>query len=317
MYFIRLYYLVFFCYNFYLEVMRVKCNLCPRNCNVDRDKGELGYCKASSEMVIARYSRHMWEEPILSGVQGSGTIFFSYCNMKCLFCQNYEISEFHQGRIVSVEEFSDICLDLQNHRVHNINLVTPTMYVPKIIEGLKLAKGKGLKIPVVYNTSSYENVDTIKMLDGYVDIYLPDLKYYDDYLGEKYSHCSDYFKYASLAIDEMVRQVPKIEIDSDGMMRRGVIVRHMIMPGHVDDSKKIIKYLYDKYGDKIYMSIMNQYTPVRKCKYKELNRRVYQSEYDEVIDFAYDLGVRNAFVQDGESQESSFIPDFNLFRVLD
>ena len=295
----------------------MKCNLCPRNCNVDRDKGELGYCRAPSDMVIARYSRHMWEEPVLSGDKGSGTIFFSYCNMRCSFCQNYEISEFHKGRIVNIDEFSDFVMDLQNNHVHNINLVTPTMYVPKIIEGIKLARDKGLVLPVVYNTSSYENVDTIKMLDGTIDIYLPDLKYYDDQLGEKYSNCSDYFKYASLAIDEMVRQVPKIEIDSNGIMKKGVIVRHMIMPGCVYDSKRIIKYLYLKYHDNIIISIMNQYTPVRDSKYQELNRRVYEEEYEEVVDYAYDLGVRNAFTQEGESQEISFIPDFNIFRVMD
>ena len=292
----------------------MKCNLCPRNCNVDRDK-ELGYCKAPSEMVIARYSRHMWEEPIISGDKGSGTIFFSYCNMGCLFCQNYEISELHKGKLVSVEEFSDICLDLQNNGVSNINLVTPTMFVYKIIEGLKLAKDKGLNIPIVYNTSSYENIDTIKMLDGYVDIFLPDLKYYDDNLGKKYSNVSNYFEYASKAIDVMVKQVGNIEI-LDGMINKGVIVRHMVMPGGVDDSKKIIKYLYDKYGDSIFISIMNQYTPVRECKYSELNRRVYDSEYDEVVNYAYDLGVRRAFIQEGDSQLESFIPNFDLFKGI-
>lgn len=291
----------------------MKCNLCPWNCNVDRDK-VLGYCGAPADMVIARYSRHMWEEPVLSGDNGSGTIFFSYCNMRCSFCQNYELSELHKGRVVSVEEFSDICLELQNSGVHNINLVTPTMFVPKIIEGLKVAKDKGLKLPVIYNTSSYENVSTIKMLDGYIDIYLPDLKYYDDELGKKYSNIDNYFKYASLAIDEMVRQRPKIVIDKNGIMKSGVIVRHMVMPNNIGDSKRIIKYLYDKYHDSIIISIMNQYTPVRKNKYQELNRTLYESEYDEVIDYAYDIGVRNAFIQEGESQKNSFIPDFDKFK---
>lgn len=299
-----------------LWVIVMLCNLCPRNCNVDRDKGELGYCRAPADMVIARYSKHMWEEPVLSGDQGSGTIFFSYCNLKCCFCQNYEISEFHKGRRVSIEEFADICLDLQDSGVHNINLVTPVMFVPKIIEGLKIAQDRGLNIPVVYNTSSYENVDTIKMLDGYVDIYLPDLKYYDDRLGRKYSNCRDYFQYASKAIDEMIKQVGKVVIDDDGMMIRGVIVRHMVMPGGVDDSKKIIRYLYEKYHDDIVISIMNQYTPVRVSKYSELNCKVNGQEYDEVVDFAYDLGVRNAFIQEGDSQEISFIPDFDMFRAL-
>ena len=297
--------------------MYMKCNLCPRNCNVDRDKGELGYCMAPEDMVIARYSRHMWEEPVLSGDKGSGTIFFSYCNLRCCFCQNYELSELHKGRVVSVEEFSDICLDLQNSGVYNINLVTPTMFVPKIIVGIKLAKDRGLKIPVVYNTSSYENVSTIRMLDGYVDIYLPDLKYYDDMLGEKYSNVEHYFQYACCAIDEMVKQVGKVEIDENGIMRRGVIVRHMVMPHHVEDSKKILHYLYNQYHDNIIISIMSQYTPVRECQYHELNREVTDYEYDEVVNYAYDLGIRRAFIQDGKSQSSSFIPDFDVFKDID
>ncbi|MGN1028639.1 MAG: radical SAM protein [Bacilli bacterium] len=294
----------------------MKCYLCPRNCGVDRDNGELGYCMAPGEMVVARYSLHQWEEPVISGEQGSGTIFFSYCNMRCCFCQNYQISELHKGRVVSIEEFSRICLDLQENGAHNINLVTPTMYVPYIIEGLRLAKKNGLVIPIVYNTSGYENVDTIRMLEGLVDIYLPDLKYYDDKLGEKYSNCLNYFQYASKAIEEMVRQVGEFQIDQDGMMKRGVIVRHMVMPGNIEDSKKIIKYLYEKYGDKIILSIMNQYTPVRRLEYKELNRKVRREEYDEVINYAYDLGIRNAFIQEDDTQEESFIPDFDIFRAI-
>lgn len=294
----------------------MRCNLCPRNCNVDREKGELGYCMASSDMVIARYSLHMWEEPVISGDTGSGTIFFSYCNMRCCFCQNYEISELHKGRVVGVEEFSNICLELQEKGASNINLVTPTHYVPYIIGGLKLAKERGLNIPIVYNSSAYENVDTIKMLDGLVDIYLPDLKYYDNTYGLKYSKCRDYFKYASLAIDEMIRQVGSIEIDNDGMMKKGVIVRHLMLPSTIEDSKKIIKYLYDKYHDDIIISIMNQYTPVRKLEYNELNHKVKESDYDELINYAYDLGVRNAFIQEEETQDSSFIPDFNIFRAV-
>lgn len=290
----------------------MRCNLCPRNCNVDRNV-ELGYCKAPNKMVIARYSLHMWEEPIISGIKGSGTIFFSYCNLRCCYCQNYEISELHKGRVVSVEEFSDICLELQEKGASNINLVTPTMFVPWIKEGLLLAKSKGLNIPIVYNTSSYENAETIKMLEGIVDIYLADLKYYDDSLGKKYSKCKDYFKYASLCIDEMVKQVGDNIIDEDGLMEKGVIVRHLVLPNCIDDSKKIIKYLYAKYRDDIFISIMNQYTPVRESKYIELNRKVTDNEYDEVVDYAYDLGVRKAFIQEGCTQDSSFIPEFDEF----
>lgn len=294
----------------------MKCNLCPRNCNVDREKGELGYCGASSDMVIARYSLHMWEEPIISGEHGSGTIFFSYCSMRCCFCQNYEISELHKGRVVSVEEFCDICLELQDNGASNINLVTPTHYVPYIVKGLRLAKDSGLNIPIVYNSSAYENIDTIKMLDGLVDIYLPDLKYYDNIYGIKYSKCNDYFKYASSAIEEMVRQVGSIEMDNNGMLKKGVIVRHLLLPGALEDSKKIIKYLYDRYKDNIIISIMNQYTPARKLEYEELNHKVKDNDYDELINYAYDLGIRNAFIQEGETQDASFIPNFDVFKAI-
>lgn len=294
----------------------MKCNLCPRNCNVDRENGELGYCRASSDMVIARYSLHMWEEPVISGENGSGTIFFSYCNMRCCFCQNYEISELHKGRVVSIDEFSNICLELQDKGAANINLVTPTHYVPYIVEGLRIAKERGLNIPIVYNSSGYENANTIKMLDGLVDIYLPDLKYYDNSYGLKYSKCSDYFKYASQAIDEMFKQVGSVELDDNGMMKKGVIVRHLMLPGDLEDSKKVIKYLYDKYHDDIIISIMNQYTPVRKLEYDELNDKVKDNDYDELINYAYDLGIRNAFIQEGDTQGKSFIPDFDIFKAI-
>ena len=292
------------------------CNLCPRGCNVDRKSGEVGYCMAGNELVIARYSLHVWEEPVISGSNGSGTIFFSYCNMRCVFCQNYEISELHKGRSVSVDEFCDICLELQDKGASNINLVTPTHYVNLIVDGLKMAKERGLSVPIVYNSSGYDSVDAIRMLDGLVDIYLPDLKYYDDSYGIKYSNSHNYFKYASMAIEEMFRQVGKVEIDDNGMMKRGVIVRHLMMPFGLDDSKIIVKYLYDKYGDDIIISIMNQYTPVRKSCYEELNDKVSENDYDELIDYAYDLGVRNAFIQDGGACDESFIPDFDVFRAI-
>ena len=293
-----------------------KCMLCPRNCGVSRDKGEIGYCGAPNDMVIARYSLHLWEEPCLSSDKGSGTIFFSYCNLKCCFCQNYNISFLHKGRIVSVSEFSDICLKLQSSGAVNINLVTGFMYVPQIIEGIKLARSKGLYIPIVYNSSGYESVDTIKMLDGIVDIYLPDLKYYDDIYANKYSNCNDYFTTASAAIKEMYNQVGSPVIEN-GIMKKGVIVRHLMLPGLIDDSKNIIKYVYNTYGDNVIISIMNQYTPVRKLKYEELNRTIYDSEYDELVNYAYDLGVRNAFIQEGGTQLESFIPDFDDFNGLD
>ena len=261
----------------------MKCNLCPRNCNVDRAKGQIGYCMAPNNLVIARYSLHLWEEPIISGRTGSGTIFFSYCNLNCCFCQNYQISEKHIGKNVTIEEFSDICLELQEKGATNINLVSPTPYVPLIIEGLKLAKRKGLNIPIVYNTSGYENIETIKSLKGLIDIYLPDFKYYNDELALKYSKCPNYFKYASLCIEEMLNQVGEPQINNLGILEKGVIVRHLILPTNITDSKKIINYLYQKYQDKIILSIMNQYTPVRILKYQELNKkteRIKQKDRD-------------------------------------
>lgn len=260
---------------------------------------------------------HLWEEPVISGENGSGTIFFSYCNLRCCFCQNYEISEFRKGRVVSLLEFSEICLELQEKGAHNINLVTPTHYVDAIIEGLKLAKKNGLVIPVVYNSSGYENVGTIRKLDGLVDIYLPDLKYYSDSYGEKYSHCRRYFYWASEAIKEMVRQVGEAVYTDEGLMVKGVIVRHLLLPDGLSDSKRIIKYLYDTYRDKIVISMMNQYTPVRKLKYEELNRKVTDNEYDELVNYAYDLGIRNAFIQEEGTVSSSFIPNFDVFKGID
>ena len=292
----------------------MKCNLCSRKCNVDRDIS-VGICGASNKIKVARASLHMWEEPCISGDNGSGTIFFSYCNLQCIYCQNYELSKNHLGKEISVLELSDICLDLQSKGANNINLVTPTHYVPEIIEALKIAKSKGLSIPIVYNTSSYENIDTIKMLDGIIDIYLPDLKYYDDYYAINYSHVKDYFKVASQCIDEMYRQVGKPEFNDDGIMTKGVIVRHLCLPGLKDDSKKILEYLYNTYHNDIYISIMNQYTPVRKFnRFKNLNNLLSEDDYDEIIDYALDIGITKAFIQEGETQKESFIPDFHQFE---
>ena len=288
------------------------CNLCPRRCNVNRNKGELGFCISSNKIRIAKAYLHMWEEPPITGKNGSGTIFFSGCNLRCIFCQNYYISEMNNGVEISLDRFSQICLDLQNRGATNINLVTPTHYVPLIIEGIKIARKNGLCIPIVYNSSGYENVDTIKMLEGIIDVYLPDFKYYSDELAMKYSECKDYFKYASLAIDEMVRQKNKCVFDNDGNIISGVIIRHLIIPSRVSDSKKILKYLFSKYDDKVYFSIMNQYTPVKKFNLDELNRVVSNMEYDEVIDYAWKIGIRNAFIQEGMTQNESFIPEWDF-----
>ncbi len=287
-----------------------KCNLCPRKCNVDRET-VLGYCQAPNKLAIAKYYLHKWEEPCITGEHGSGTIFFSYCNLKCIFCQNYQISTLNIGKEITIEKFSDICLKLQEKHATNINLVSPTHFVHLIKEGLILAKKKGLTIPIVYNTSSYELTSTIDMLNGLVDIYLPDLKYYDDNIARKYSNAPEYFKHATKAIETMYNQVGPCQFDEEGNITKGVIVRHLILPNHLEDSKIILKYLYNTYKDNIYISIMNQYTPLRKLSYDNLNRKLTSSEYDEIIDYAWDLGIRNAFTQEEGTQSDSFVPDFN------
>ena len=295
-----------------MNEMLNKCKLCPRNCLVNRNRGELGFCKAGNKIKIAKAYLHKWEEPPITGENGSGTIFFSNCNLRCLFCQNYYIGEEGNGVEISVDRFSEICLDLQGRGATNINLVTPTHYVPLIIDGIKLAKSRGLTIPIVYNSSGYENVDTIKLLDGIVDVYLPDFKYFNDELAMKYSKCDNYFENASSSLKEMVRQKPECIFDDNGIIKSGVIVRHLLIPRMESDSKKILKYLYDTYEDKIYISIMNQYTPVRKCKYEELNNTVDDSVYEDIIDYAWDLGIRNAFIQEGGTQSESFIPKWDF-----
>ena len=290
------------------------CTLCPRNCKVNRYKSA-GVCGASDKIKVAHYGLHMWEEPIIAGDSGSGTIFFSYCNLKCIFCQNYKISTGGYGKEITEERLQELCLDLQERGANNINLVTPTHYVPQIVNSIQKIKDKELKIPIVYNTSSYENVSTIKMLDGIIDIYLADLKYYDDNLACNYSHCKNYFHYASLAIYEMVNQVGSFVIENN-LMKRGVIVRILILPGHVEDAKKLVHYLYTTYHDTIIISLMNQYTPLKKFdKYPNLERKVNDQEYQEVIDYALDLGVTYAFIQEGETQSESFIPNFDCSLI--
>lgn len=289
-----------------------KCDLCPRNCLVNRYE-KVGFCRAKAKIKIALASIHMWEEPVISGRDGSGTIFFSHCNLGCIFCQNYKIRNGY-GKEITIKRFSEICLELQSSGANNINLVTPTHYVPLIRKGLIQAKNRGLIIPIVYNTSSYENEATIESMKGLVDVYLADLKYYDDSYAKKYSNCNNYFEVATKAIGKMVEQVGS-PIIHNGLMKRGVIVRVLLLPGLLEDAKKIIKYLYETYHDNIYISIMNQYTPVDKYVYEELNNKVAESVYDELVNFAYDIGVRNAFIQEGETQNDSFIPNFNLENV--
>lgn len=287
------------------------CNICPRNCSVNRNNNELGYCLAGNKMKIGYTDLYYYEEPSISGTKGSGTIFFTYCNLRCVYCQNYKISKLHIGHEITIKEFCDICLNLQEKGALNINLVTPTHYIPLIRDGLILAKKQGLKIPVVYNTSAYEKIESLKLLEGLIDIYLPDLKYYDDKYAIKYSNAKDYFKIATDAIKEMYHQVGKNKFNKDGIMQKGVIVRHLMLPDNLEDSKKIIKYLYDTYHDNIYISIMNQYTPLKMVKnIPNLNKKVSEYDYDCLINYACDLGIKNAYMQLGETQKESFIPEF-------
>ena len=293
--------------------MLKECRLCPRECGVDRSEGKKGYCGASNELKVARAALHMWEEPCISGEAGSGAVFFSGCPMRCRFCQNYSIAAARKGKVISIERLAQIFLELQEKGAANINLVTPTHYTLHIIKALDLAKENGLRIPVVYNTSGYEKTETLKLLRGYIDIYLPDFKYMDGLLAAAYSNAPDYPEYAKRALEEMVGQTGPLKLDEETVMARsGVIVRHLVLPGHVRNSKAVIQYLYETYGDQIYISIMNQYTPMPQVtKDKLLGRKVTRREYEKVIDYALELGVENGFFQEGDVAEESFIPEFD------
>ena len=294
-----------------------RCGLCPRECKVDRTQGERGYCGQTAELYVARAALHQWEEPCLSGTIGSGTIFFTGCPLGCVFCQNLEIAAGNVGKKISVKRLAEIFLELQEQGAHNINLVTATHFVPQIAEALSLAKQNGLQIPIVYNTSSYEHVSTLRLLEGLVDIYLPDLKYRNEEWCLRYSHAADYFFYASKAIAEMVRQVGKpVFSEEDGLMKRGVIVRHLALPGKEEDSKEVIRYLYETYGEQIYISIMNQFTPMPGLReYPELNRVLTEQEYSRIVDYAIRLGVEQGYIQEGETAKESFIPSFDCEGV--
>lgn len=289
------------------------CTLCPRNCKVNRLKGKKGVCGVTSQIQAARAALHFWEEPCISGERGSGAVFFSGCSMGCVFCQNETISHGKTGEEISVENLADIFLNLQNQKhAHNINLVTPTHYVPQIAEALQIAKKEGLAIPIVYNSSAYEKKETLQMMEGLIDIYLPDFKYMDSQISKKYSHASDYSFWAKQALAEMVCQIPEVQFDEDGMMKKGVIVRHLLLPGCRKDSKAVFKYLLETYKDQIYISLMNQYTPMTGIeKYPELNRKITAREYEWMIDYALELGIENGFIQEGETAKESFIPAFD------
>ncbi|MBE6888025.1 MAG: radical SAM protein [Ruminococcaceae bacterium] len=291
------------------------CNLCPRNCNADRSKN-VGYCKMTDTLKVSRAALHFWEEPCISGENGSGTVFFSGCNMGCVYCQNQDISHQGFGREITVERLAEIFIELQNKKAHNINLVTPTHFVPQIVQATEKSRKNGLSIPVVYNTSGYEKVENIERLKGTVDVFLPDFKYISSTTAQKYSFCADYPDAAKQAIAAMVKQTGPCVFDDDGIIRKGVIVRVLVLPGHTDEAKQIIEYLYSTYGDDIFISIMSQYTPCTNLeKYPEINRKLTWKEYDDVVDFAAELGVENGFVQEGESASESFIPPFNLEGV--
>jgi len=293
-----------------------KCMLCPRNCGVNRNNNALGFCKMGKDLMVARATLHFWEEPIISGEKGSGTVFFSGCNLKCVFCQNFQISTNNFGKKITTERLSEIFLELQSQGANNINLVTPTHFIPQIIEAITLAKAKGLNLPIVYNSSGYEKIETIKLLKGYIDIYLPDFKYFDDRYAIKYSKCPNYFEYASKSIAEMISQTGKPVFNSEGLLVKGTIVRHMMLPRLLEDSKKIIHYLVENYNDDIFISIMNQYTPTNNIqKYPEINCTVSNEEYDSLIDYAIDIGIKNGFMQEGETQKTSFIPEFDTTGV--
>lgn len=288
------------------------CNLCPRECNVDRGLGKTGFCKVPNIIKVARAALHFWEEPCISGEEGSGTVFFSGCNLRCVYCQNRKIAEGVYGKEISEDRLATIFLELQKKGANNINLVTPSHYVVEIVEALKIAKGQGLKIPVVYNSSAYEKVETLKLLEGCVDVYLPDFKYMDAILSQKYSKAKDYSVVAKKAIEEMLRQVGNPKFDDRGMITKGMIVRHLVLPGYTEDSKKIIKYLYDMYQNDIFISILSQFTPLEGLdEFPEINRKLTEEEYDEVVDFAIELGVENGFIQEGDVAKESFIPEFD------
>lgn len=295
--------------------MSDKCNLCPRNCNANR-KIQKGYCRAPFNITAARSSLHFWEEPCISGVEGSGTVFFSGCSMGCVYCQNSDIAHIGFGKEISINRLCEIFLELQAKKANNINLVTPTHYADKIIEAVNLAKQKGLKIPVVYNTSGYEKEETIESLKDTVDIFMPDFKYWLSDTAQKYSNAPDYPEIAKKAIDKMVSLQPDLVFDKRGILQRGVIIRILLLPGFVYEAKRITEYVYSKYGDRVIISLMSQYTPNKNTdKFPEINRKVRKKEYESLVQFAVDLDLKNVYIQDSTSASESFIPPFTLEGV--
>lgn len=292
------------------------CLLCPRKCGINRRTGQTGVCGVSSEIKVARAALHYWEEPCISGKRGSGAVFFSGCSLHCVFCQNREISDGKEGKVISKERLSDIFIELAGKGANNINLVTPGQYIPDIVWAVNDAKSRGMKLPIIYNTSGYENVTELKLLEGIVDVYLPDFKYMDSTLSARYSRAKDYPSVAKQALSEMVRQQPDVVIDdATGLIQKGVIVRQLLLPGHVNDAKAVLKYLYDTYRDHVYISMMSQFTPIALEDYPEINRTVTKREYERLVNYALEIGITNAFIQEGDVAKDSFIPAFDCEGV--
>ena len=288
-----------------------KCHICPHNCNINRLSGKIGRCKCDDKIKIALVSLHKFEEPCISGTNGSGTIFFSNCNLNCIYCQNYKISQEGKGYLISVEDLANIFLKQEENGAHNINLVTPTTYVYQIIEAIKIAKENGLSIPIIYNTNSYENIETIKALEGYIDVYLPDLKYYSNEISLKYSKVNNYFEYATKAIKEMINQVGNPQFDNNGLITKGVIIRHLVLPSHIQNSKNILKWMKENLDDNIYISLMTQYFPTYKAMEDNLiNRKLNRKEFNEIEKYFYLLNFKNGYIQDLEDNEEKYVPDF-------
>lgn len=287
----------------------IECNVCPHKCKVNRLKGKSGRCKCNDKIKIALVSTHMYEEPCISGTNGSGTIFFSNCNLSCKFCQNYEISQLGKGYEITIEELASIMIKQQEAGVHNINLVTPTMYVYQIIEAIKIARKNGLNVPIIYNSNGYENVETIKDLKGYIDVYLPDLKYYSNEIAVKYSKAPNYFKIASKAILEMINQVGGPIFDEDGMIKKGVMIRHLVLPNHIQNSKNVLKWIKENIPEEIYIDVMAQYFPTYKAKEDErINRKLTKREYKEIENYFYLLDFKNGYMQELGEHEEEYVP---------
>lgn len=292
------------------------CLLCPRKCDINRRTGQTGVCGVSSEIKVARAALHYWEEPCISGKRGSGAVFFSGCSLHCVFCQNREISDGKEGKVISKARLSDIFMELAGKGANNINLVTPGQYIPDIVWAVNDAKSRGMKLPIIYNTSGYENVTELKLLEDIVDVYLPDFKYMDSTLSARYSRAKDYPSVAKQALSEMVRQQPDVVIDdATGLIQKGVIVRQLLLPGHVNDAKAVLKYLYDTYHDHVYISMMSQFTPIALKDYPEINRTVTKREYERLVNYALEIGITNAFIQEGDVAKDSFIPAFDCEGV--